>query len=296
MAVGYRDPGGDDMTSQWLLEFCFDTYSQTGEDGVIAKSLSLLPETDQWCVEFGAWDGIHLSNVRKLIVERGHRAILIEADGEKCRSLASNYAGNGGVQTVNARVGFDAESGLDRILRGSDVPRDFDFLSSDIDGNDYHVWDAVKEYRPKLVCVEFNPTIPTEVYFVQSPDPRVKQGCSLLALDGLARAKGYQLVCVLPWNAFFVDERYFSAFAIADNRPHVMRRDCSQVTWLFSGYDGSVHLAGAQKLPWHGVSIEARRMQALPGVLRRYPADYTGFQSALFRVLKTLERLRAHSL
>jgi hypothetical protein len=278
---------------QWLLEYASDTYSQGGEDGIIAKILSLLPETDGWCVEFGAWDGIHLSNVRKLILEKRYRAVLIEGDKKKSQALRKNYAENSGVETVNAFVGFDSDTGLDRILSSYSIPKSFDFLSIDIDGNDYHVWEAVKVYRPKAVCVEFNPTIPSEVHFVQAPDPRINQGCSLLALDQLARAKGYQLVCVLPWNAFFVDEKYFAKFEIADNRPQVMRKDLSVITWLFLGYDGSVHLAGAKYNPFHGISMDERKMQILPGVLRSQNDHYTRLHKLLFRLLKTLRLIGA---
>ena len=73
---------------QWLLDYSSDTYSQGGEDGIIAKILSLLPETDGWCVEFGAWDGIHLSNVRKLILEKRYRAVLIEGDSYRTKNKA----------------------------------------------------------------------------------------------------------------------------------------------------------------------------------------------------------------
>ena len=32
-------------------------FSQFGEDGAIEKIFQILGEGDQWCVEFGAWDG-----------------------------------------------------------------------------------------------------------------------------------------------------------------------------------------------------------------------------------------------
>jgi hypothetical protein len=278
--------------SDWLADHASDTYSQSGEDGVIAKILSLLPESDRWCVEFGAWDGIHLSNVRRLILEQGYRAVMIEGSETKYRSLVANYAGNASVHPVHGFVGFGAEDGLDAILSRYEIPKNFDFLSIDIDGNDYHVWNAIHEYRPKVVCVEFNPTVPTEVEFVQAADPRVSQGSSLLSLVELARAKQYELVCVLHVNAFFVDSKYFPRFDIADNGPHALRRDLSAVTWLFSGYDGTVHLAGQRKLPWHGVVIEERKVQALPRPLRRFPDRYTPVHVALFRVLKRLGFIR----
>lgn len=277
----------------WLLDHASNTYSQSGEDGVIARILAQLPSTDGWCVEFGAWDGVHLSNVRKLIVESQYRAILIEGDAAKFPALCRNYAGHEQVQAVHAFVGFTADDGLDSILAGRGIPANFDFLSIDIDGNDYHVWAALQAYRPKVVCVEFNPTIPSEVDFVQAADPGVSHGASLRAMSELARTKGYQLVSVLSWNAFFVDEQYFAAFEIADNRPEVLRKDLSHITWIFTGYDGSVHLAGATKMLWHKVAMDARRVQLLPRVLRRFPDNYSRSQRLLFRILKRLRLLRA---
>jgi hypothetical protein len=272
---------------QWLLEYAGNTNSQSGEDGVIAKILTLI-DRNQWCVEFGAWDGIHLSNVRRLIQEEQYRAVLIEGDRNKYDLLKRNYSDNPRVQPVHAFVGFQTGDSLDEILASLAIPVDFDLLSIDIDGNDYYVWEAVRHYRPKVVCIEFNPTIPTEVDFCQKPDMGTNQGCSLLALDRLARSKGYELVCVLPFNAVFVDKVYFPGFEIADNRPQTMRKDHSAVTWMFSGYDGTIHLAGAKVLPWHGLSIEERRLQVLPRLLRSFPENYTALQRGAFKVLKKL--------
>lgn len=277
---------------QWLLDHASNCYSQAGEDGVLAKILSLLPDRNGWCVEFGAWDGIHLSNVRRLILEDNYRAILIERDPQKYASLERNYAQQPQVTTLRANVGFGPQDGLDQMLAPYPIPRDFDFLSIDIDGNDYHVWRAIQVYRPKVVCIEFNHTIPTEVNFVQPPASHVHQGSSLLALDHLARANGYQMVCVLPWNALFVDERYFPAFGISDNRPAALRRDQSAVTWIFAGFDGSIHLAGASSLPWHGIYLEERDLQVLPRSLRRYPPTYARWRRACFRLWRSWRRLR----
>lgn len=272
----------------WLLDFAKNTYSQKGEDGVIAKVLSMLPERDHWCVEFGAWDGRYLSNVRRLIEQEDYSAVFIEGNPEKFKELEANYAGQPKVRNVNTFVGFTAQDGLDTILAKHPIPKNFDFLSIDIDGNDLHVWKALREYRPKVVCIEFNPTIPTEVNWVQPADPKLNQGASLKALSDLARSKGYELVCVLSYNAIFVDRQYFAAFGIADNRPETLRRDLSFVTWLFVGFDGSVHLEGAKRLQWHGLRLREEKFQALPKILRSYPLDYCAGKKFLFRVLARL--------
>jgi hypothetical protein len=257
----------------WLSEFAANVYSQTGEDGVVQKILDTLGRQDRWCVEFGAWDGEHLSNTCNLVRNHGYCSVLIEADPRKCSVLQGKHTGSSTVTVFNQFVGFTENDNLDTILCRTAIPLDFDFLSIDIDGNDYHVWKAASKYRPKVVCIEFNPTIPTEVRFVQPADPRVNQGASLLSLVELGKAKGYELVCVLRLNAIFVRSEYFPLFQIDDNRPEVLRIDQSNITHLFSGYDGTIFLAGNRTLPWHGIPMRESRMQHLPRILRRFPEN-----------------------
>lgn len=276
----------------WLLEHRADVHSQTGEDGVVAKILELLPERDRWCVEFGAWDGRHLSNTANLIEHSGYAAVLIEADPRKFKELAAAFPGNPNVVAVNQVVGSRDGDNLDTILRRTKIPADFDFLSVDIDGNDYHVWKAVTQCRPKVVCIEFNPTIPTDVVYVQR-ERGPQCGSSLAALTALGKEKGYELVSVLPCNAFFVRAEYFPRFEIVDNRPQALRTFTDAVTYLFSAYDGTVLLAGAKKLPWHDVDLDEKRFQVLPRVLRSYALDYSFFQRQLFRVFRALRRNKA---
>jgi hypothetical protein len=266
----------------WLLDYKKDYDSQNGEDGVIGKALELLPRRDRWCVEFGAWDGIYLSNTRHLIETQGYSAVLIEADSRKAGILRKNYADRSNVVPVNAFVGFTEADGLDTILAKHEIPTDFDVLSIDIDGNDIHTWRAVKRYRPKIVCIELNPSIPTEVRFEQPADPASAIGASLLSLVELGKEKGYELIAVLNCNAIFVDAQYFPAFEIEDNSPHRLRTDTSKVTYLFCGYDGTVHLQGYKTLPWHRVALDERKLQQLPRLLRKYPYDYSLFQMVAF--------------
>jgi hypothetical protein len=270
--------------SAWLLDFKGDTYSQTGEDGVIAKILSTLPERNRWCVEFGAWDGVYLSNTRNLIENAGYSAVLIEGGKTKWSELQRNYADRKNVVTISAFVGFSENDNLDVILSETALPLDFDFLSIDVDGNDYHIWKAIAKYRPKLICIEFNPTIPTEVSFVQRADPFVNQGAGLLALVELGKEKGYELVAVLSFNAFFVDSKYYPLFEIADNRPETLRKDLGRITHLFSGYDGTVFLHGYKRFPWHEFQMNESTIQQVPKFLRKYPGNYSRFERTAFRL------------
>jgi len=279
------------MTSSspaWLLDFRSDVYSQSGEDGVISKILEMLPTRDMWCTEFGAWDGIHLSNARNLIENHGYSAVMIEGDPGKFRELQHNYAARKEVIPLNAFVGFQASDGLDSILASTPIPFEFDFLSIDIDGNDYHVWNATQKYRPKIVCIEFNPTIHTDVDFVQPADVKLNQGASLSALTRLGKEKGYELICVLPFNAIFARADYFGLFGIQDNSPYTLRKDVRHVTYIFSGSDGHVFLRGGAILPWHGITLKESRIQPLPKFLRYFPGNYGVLKKLLFKLFRRL--------
>jgi hypothetical protein len=269
--------------STWLLEHKRNEYSQTGEDGIIEKILQVLPNNDKWCVEFGAWDGIFLSNTRHLICAKGFSAVLIEATPDRFRDLQRNYSHcREKVVTINSLVGFGDDDNLDRILDDTPVPDDFDLLSIDIDGNDYHVWKRSVRYRPKVVVIEFNPTIPTEIKFVQPANLSIRQGASLMSMVELGKEKGYELVSVLRYNAFFVSEEYFHLFHLESNAPHVLRTDLSRITYLFSGYDGKVFLHGYCRLPWHGIDLEESAIQPLPSYLQRHPESFRTGQKIAF--------------
>jgi hypothetical protein len=276
-----------------LSEYEANIHSQCGEDGILAEILKRLPVTDAWCVEFGAWDGKHLSNTSALIESKGYSAVLIEGDKGRYEDLKKRYRSRPNVVGINRFVGFTESDGLNAILAETAIPSDFDLLSIDIDGNDYHVWRAVSLYKPKIVCIEFNPTIPTEVDFVQAADSKVNQGASLLALTRLGKQKDYELVAVTSWNAIFVRKEYFSLFGIADNSPIALRKHLEWVPYVFSGFDGTIISTGAEVMAWHGIRYDTRIKQ-LPRIFRAYPGNFGPATAKLFalycKVLSWLKR------
>lgn len=273
-----------------LRRYEANVTSQCGEDGVIAHALEVIGNRDRWCCEFGAWDGRHASNTWALREQQGYRAVLVEGDAERFAELQQVCGGRDGVTAVHAMVGFAGPSRLDALLAATPIPHDFDLLSIDVDGTDYHVWEALREYRPKLVVVEYNPTIPNEVEFVQARDASVAQGASLAALARLAALKGYRLIHATVVNGIFVDEQYFFRFGIADPAPAALRADVSQVSWLFQTYDGRLHVAGYPRARWHGVPLDSRRLQVVPRLFRGFPADYARWRSALYRLWRLARR------
>jgi hypothetical protein len=273
-----------------LIEHAANVHSQSGEDGVVAAILDRLPSRSQWCVEFGAWDGLHHSNTANLIQARGYHAVLIEPDTERFADLARTYGARDDVHRVQAFVGFGPEDSLDVLLRDTPIPKDFDVLSIDIDGNDYHCWNAVTEYTPKVIVIEYNPTIPNGVHFVQAADPTVMHGSSIDALAELGKRKGYELVAVTRYNGIFVRRDLFAAFGIADNSVHALRVEQPFVTHIFCGYDGTVFLRGHGKLPWHDVPYVEALMQPLPRFLRQWTERYGPVRTRVFGLYKRARR------
>jgi len=275
-----RDPA-------WLLQYEKNVYSQSGEDGIVQAVLNAIGERDHWCVEFGAWDGRRFSNTRNLIESYFYNAVLIEGDADRFAALKKFYAAHRNVTAVHAFVGFGKEDGLDSILKKTAIPRRFDFLSIDIDGNDFHVWKAMEIYQPKLICIEFNPTIPNECDFVQPPDPKVNQGSSLKALVALGKAKGYELASVLQYNAFFVRSDLHARLEICANSAEILRKDLSQITYLFQGFDGHIFVQGKQRLQWHGLDFDEEDLQLLPASLQKFARNYSPAEKKLFEGYKT---------
>jgi hypothetical protein len=257
--------------NRWLLDHRFNVESQFGEDGIIEKIFEVIEPTTKWCVEFGAWDGKHFSNTYNLIANKGWRGVLIEGNPVKCTEIAQTYAGKEDrIVVLNEMV----RDNLDALIAPS-VPKDFDLLSIDIDGNDYHVWDALKEHKPKVVVIEFNPTIGAEVEFVQEKIFTLRHGTSILSMTKLAKSKGYELVCINQENAFYVDAQYFPLFGIEDNSIPALKHYAAPMH-IFQGYDGTIMVRGAQHLIWYGIEFDlnGRIWQPLPSFVRRMNAPW----------------------
>ena len=154
------------------------------------------------CVELGALNGVHGSNVWQLIKNEWWNGVLIEADQTYFERLQREFADTPTVECVNAFTSFEGPQSLNNIFARTQLPKEFDLFSLDIDGNEYHLWDSLTHYRPRVMLVEFNPTIPNDVAFIQPRDMSVFQGSSLMAFVELGKRKGYELIAANETNAF----------------------------------------------------------------------------------------------
>lgn len=185
-----------------LIDHAENRYSQNGEDGIIAEIFRQLKISTGWFVEFGAWDGIHLSNTYNLAAHAGWSGVYIEGNPQKFQDLLKTTAQfPDKLHPLCAMVGFEGEGKLDDLLARTPIPKDFDLLSIDIDSYDWQVWNALENYRPKLVIIECNCAIAPDVHSVHNPP--ASEGASFKALVDLGKKKGYSLVAHTG-NCFFV--------------------------------------------------------------------------------------------
>lgn len=255
-----------------------DVFSQNGEDGILEAILDLIPNQDlrKMVVEFGAWDGINFSNTYNLILNHGFSGILIESNKQRFKELVQNTK-NLSTINLNQRVdlkAFNSSSTLDQILLQHSAPKDFDVLSIDIDGADYHIWSELVNFRPKIVVIEYNPAIPRSVEFINPYDTNVNKGSSARSLISLASKINYILAAQTQCNLIFVSREFsdFLGIDLNDNDFNLLTESNIPETYIFSTYDGVLHLSNTLNLNWHGIKVPASyNFRFLPTYLQYFP-------------------------
>lgn len=186
-----------------LLTYRSNKYSQNGEDGVLEKILNELNIENGFFVEFGANNGPNCSNTWSLS-EKGWSGIYIEGDDALINDLKKSSEKFGDkVKVVEKFVDYEGQNKLDNILKQNGVVENFDVLSIDIDGYDYHVWEAFVEFKPKIVIIEINSSIPVGYKQVHNPPEQMLTSFSSMVELGIS--KGYKPLCHTG-NLIFLDK------------------------------------------------------------------------------------------
>jgi len=193
-----------DLTSYELRRL-----SQNGEDGVIGELLRQIGAPVRFFVEFGAEAGVE-GNCAAL-GDDGWPGLLLEADPAKAERLAARWAHRADVVTRCCAI---TPENVEAEFRRASVPAEPALVSIDVDGADWHIWRVLVAYRPRLLIIEYNGSLPIASRLVQplesgrAWDGTDYFGASLGAMEQLGRAKGYELVHTeqAGVNAFFVRE------------------------------------------------------------------------------------------
>lgn len=160
------------------------TYSLGGEDLIIEAILKLIGIKSKYCIELGAANGFTHSNTRGFI-EEGWDSLLMDKNNERNKDVKREW--------------ITAEN-INELFKKYDVPDIVDFMSIDIDGNDYWVWKAM-EIKPRIVCIEYNSSIPVGEKKIIKYNPEFifdkitnYYGASMSAMIDLGEEKGYKPV------------------------------------------------------------------------------------------------------
>jgi hypothetical protein len=206
-----------------MKEYEKRVYSQQGEDGIIEHIFSNIGTTNKVAVEFGVAANSHggipggESNTLNL-ANQGWQVYWF--DGE----MISNPPKN-----CNFTKAFLTPDNICNVFEKAEIPKDFDLLSIDVDGNDYHLREKLYEYNPRVVIMEYNGSYDgaTEYIMPRNDDYRWRGdrlfGASLKSMTIQADRMGYDLV--------YCDQNGVNAFYIKkDINPFPVKT--SEEAWI----------------------------------------------------------------
>lgn len=242
-----------------LARYEYSWLSQNGEDGIIRYLFDEIGFESRWFVEFGF--GAVQCNSLRLMKHEGFSGLLMDGSSENVEFF--NHAAKklrlDGVKAVQAFITLE---NLQQLIRDNDVPREIDFLSLDVDGNDYWFWQELDCVSPRVVCIEYNAglgpdrslTVPYDAEFERyNKHPSgFFHGASLAALESLGRRKNYYLIACdsTGTNAFFLrDDIHLTEVPALTSReafrPHA--------NWLGRGISEAEQLEIMQSMPYQQV-------------------------------------------
>lgn len=181
-----------------LSDYYKSNYSQFGQDGIIEKLIELTNIQSKYFVEFGSNGndngGGNTPNLRK----HGWDGLLLD------------IAVNPDVTIYPIHQEKITADNIEFLFEKYDVPKEFGFLSIDIDGQDYWVWQAIKNWNAGIVCIESNHyagrersiSTPKNNDFIMNTSYYF--GASQKALLELGLTKGYSLVAICVTDMIFI--------------------------------------------------------------------------------------------
>lgn len=207
-------------------------FSQFEEDGMLVAVFGAIGATSRLFIDIGSADGIN-SNCANLAINFGWHGLFIDGSSEQVERGRKWYAAHPDTFLfppvfVDAMVTRDNINGL---IGDAGFSGDVDFLSIDIDGNDYWIWEALEAINPRVVMVESNAAfgdrpivVPYDPEFVYSD---AYFGAGPEAFSRLANKKNYRLVGAnrFGFNLIFVrngvGERALPEVSLESVRGHV---------------------------------------------------------------------------
>jgi hypothetical protein len=179
-----------------LLNYFGNIYSQRGQDGILQEIFRRLDISQGVFVEFGAWDGVYLSNSRFLF-EKGWAGIFIEGNEHKFTTLKKNYDKYDDIILINRMVEIEGSNSLSSLLSQYNTKK-IDLLSIDIDGYDLEILASIENsnIRPTVIVIEggsnFSPYLEKKIP-IEIANNNIQQ--PLAVITSVAKNLGYIPIC-----------------------------------------------------------------------------------------------------
>lgn len=187
-------------------------YKYNTNDDLIEEIFKRIGISNGTFVEFGAWDGIHLSNTR-LLFENGWKGLLIEPNNSRFYDLKNNYL-HTNVAVDNSFLNLN-DCLFDDVYE-KHFDNEIDFCSIDIDGLDLEIFETFKRNMPKVICIEGGQVLhPLENRVPQSVASKNVQH-SLKVMSDVFDQKGYKLLCSYQ-DSIFIKKEYYNLFNVEEN-------------------------------------------------------------------------------
>lgn len=193
-----------------LIPYGYKVYSQNDEDGIIREIFNRIGLTNRKFLEFGIGDGLE-NNTLALLFERW-TGVWIEANRKSVENVSRGFSSTIASRALTVVNSLVTKDNIDDLIKGHFGAPEIDLLSVDIDGNDFHVFDAISAVVPRVVVIEYNAKFRPPIMYCMDYDATHAWrgddnfGASLQFLEAGFARKGYCLVaCNLTGtNAFFV--------------------------------------------------------------------------------------------
>lgn len=172
-------------------------YCQHSEEDILLTIFDKISHRRTLC-DIGA--RMNFSNARRLIEDYDYTGTLVDFSPKACRDI-ERIVGREGITVINKKV---------TVRNVNDLVGNADFLSIDIDTNDWWIWAHLQD-KPRVVCIEFNNHLngltvhAYDVDMTKCNGRKHDQNASFQAMVLLGRLKGYSCVARTGVNAIFVD-------------------------------------------------------------------------------------------
>jgi hypothetical protein len=203
----------NDLHATELGDYEFKIFSQWGEDGILQHLINCLEIKNKTFIEFGV-ENFYESNCRFLLMKDYWSGFVIDGSEANISSLKKSYFY--WQYQLNCIASFITRENVNSLLSLSKFDTEVGILSIDIDGVDFHVLEALSNWRPSILIVEYNDvfgfdrpvSVPYDPEFVRRKKHWSNQywGANLPAFIYLSNQRGYALVGTnkVGSNAFFV--------------------------------------------------------------------------------------------